>query len=501
MGDATDGTDLPVLGPTAATARDLIRFDTTNWGEGRSRGETEAAEYLGERLRALGLAPQYFESAPRRTSVVVRVPGRRTDLPALVVHGHTDVVPADPAAWSVDPFGGEVRDGMLWGRGAVDMKDMDAMIVTAIGDILESGRLPERELVVAFFADEENGGQYGSHWLVEHHPELFAGATEAISEVGGYSIDVAGRRAYLLQTGEKALVWVRIVAHGPAAHGSRLVRENALTRLAEAVAAIGRHEWPVELTRTTEALLAELERLLDANPSTRSARSGDQLDSPSAGTGDHEPGSLSEAQPSRTGSLSEAQPSRTGPLSEAQPSRRADALVARTGTAAGFLLPSLRNTSNPTVLTAGYKHNVIPDRAEALIDLRPLPGQEQRVLDAIRALLPEGVELEVVRSDVGLEFPFEGRTVEAIKAVIERHDPGAPVLPYLMPAGTDNKALSTLGITGYGFAPLRLPAELDFPGLFHGVDERVPLDALDFGTAVLTDFLLGVSPESASANP
>lgn len=425
------------LTPTARVARDLIRFDTTNWGEGRAKGETEAAEYLGAILEALGLAPEYVESAPRRTSVVARVPGADPSLPALVVHGHTDVVPADRDAWSVDPFAGEVRDGMLWGRGAVDMKDMDAMIITAVRDILDSGRLPRRPLVIAFFADEENGGEFGSHWLVEHRPELFAGASEAISEVGGYSIDVGGRRAYLLQTGEKALVWVRLVAHGAAAHGSRVVSENAITRLAEAVVRIGRTEWPVRLTTTTRALLDALARLMP-------------------GVGDDP-----------------------------------DDLVLATGSAAGFLRASLRATSNPTVLTAGYKHNVIPDRAEALLDLRPLPGEEEAMLQELRAMLPEGVELEVLRRDVGLEAPFDGAIVDDIRAVLARHDPGAPVLPYLMPAGTDNKALSRLGIAGYGFAPLRLPADLDFPALFHGVDERVPLDALDFGTAVLTDFLLG----------
>ena len=426
------------LSTTAAVTRDLIRFDTTNWGGGRAKGETEAAEYLGAILEGLGLQPRYFDSEPGRTSVVARVPGRDPSLPALVVHGHTDVVPAEAAAWSVDPFGGVVRDGMLWGRGAVDMKDMDAMIVTAIGEILGSGRLPERELVVAFFADEENGGVYGSHFLAREHPELFAGATEAVSEVGGYSIDVGGRRAYLLQTGEKALVWIRLVATGPAAHGSRHVPENAVTRLAEAVARIGRRQWPVTLTATTEGLLGELRRLTVGS-----------------GTGE------------------------------------AEDLISTTGTAAGFLLPSIRTTTNPTVLSAGYKHNVIPDHAEALLDLRPLPGEEEAVLAEIRGMLPEGVELEIVHRDIGLEFPFEGPTVNAMIAALHRHDPGAPVLPYLMPAGTDNKALSTLGIRGYGFAPLRLPADLDFPGLFHGIDERVPLDALDFGTAVLRDLLLG----------
>ncbi|MGE0308639.1 MAG: M20/M25/M40 family metallo-hydrolase [Acidimicrobiia bacterium] len=426
------------LSPTARIAQDLIRIDTTNWGGGRSEGEREAAEYLGAKLEALGLQPVYLDAAPRRTSVLARVPGADPTRPALVVHGHSDVVPADAANWSVDPFGGEVRDGMLWGRGAVDMKNMDAMIVQSLADILGSGRQPARDLVIAFFADEESGGIFGSHWVVDNHPELFAGATEAISEVGGYSIDVGGTRAYLLQTGEKSMVWIRLVATGTAAHGSRLIHDNAITKLAETVAAIGRREWPVRLTGTTEQLLSEITRLTGADAT------------------------------------------RVGP----------DELLLSTGTAAGFLLATLRTTSNPTLLAAGYKHNVIPDRAEALIDIRTLPGEEDAVLAEVRAMLPEGVALEVVHRDIGLETPFEGALVDRMREVLQSHDPGAPVLPYLLSGGTDNKALSELGITGYGFAPLRLPAELDFPGMFHGVDERVPLDALDFGTAALTDLLL-----------
>jgi len=426
------------LSPTARIARDLIRFDTSNRGGGDANGETEAAEYLGARLESLGLDPQYFDSAPRRTSVIARVPGRRPELPALVVHGHTDVVPADASSWSVDPFAGEVRDGLLWGRGAVDMKDMDAMILQSLSDILGSGRLPERELVIAFFADEENGGVLGSHWLVDHHPELFAGATEAISEVGGYSVTIGGRRAYLLQTGEKSLVWIRLVAHGPAAHGSRLVARNAVTALAEAVATIGARDWPIRLTSTTEGLLEALAELLPA-----------------------------------------------------QAGADPDTLLLATGSAAGFLQATIRTTSNPTVLAAGYKHNVIPERAEALIDIRTLPGEEDAVLAEVRELLPPGIEVEIVHRDIGLENDFGGPLVERMVRTLQRHDPDAPVLPYLMSGGTDNKALARLGILGYGFAPLRLGPELDFPAMFHGVDERVPLDALDWGTAVLTDFLLG----------
>ncbi|HEV7741361.1 MAG TPA: M20/M25/M40 family metallo-hydrolase [Pseudolysinimonas sp.] len=431
-----DDATAPELEDTARIARDLIRFPSVNWGMGKSDGETEAAEYVAAELAGLGLQPRLFESEPGRTSVIARVEGADASRPALVLHGHLDVVPAMSEDWSVDPFGGEIRDGMLWGRGAVDMKDMDAMILTALGDILNAGERPPRDLIVAFFADEENGGVYGSHWLVDNHPELFAGATEAVSEVGGYSIDVAGNRAYLLQTGEKALVWIKLTARGTTAHGSRVIRDNAVTKLARAVLAVGELEWPVRLTTTTTALLAALRDLL-------------------------------------------------GEPADADP----QAIVTATGTAAGFLNATLRVTSNPTVLEAGYKHNVIPDKAEALIDLRPFAGQEDEVLARIREVIGDQIELEVLHHDVGLEVPFGGRLVDEMVAALGRHDPGAPVLPYLMSGGTDNKALDKLGITGYGFAPLQLTGDLDFPAMFHGIDERVPLSALVFGRAVLGDFL------------
>jgi acetylornithine deacetylase/succinyl-diaminopimelate desuccinylase-like protein len=422
---------------TARIAQDLIRFDTTNYGEGRSNGETVAAEYLGHLLEKLGLKTRYIDADKARTSVIARVPGSDSSLPALVVHGHTDVVPADPKNWTVDPFAGEIRDGMLWGRGAVDMKNMDAMMIGALTDILGEGRQPRRDLVIAFFSDEENGGVYGSHYVVDNHPELFAGATEAISEVGGYSVMLNGTRAYLLQTGEKALIWVKLTARGSAAHGSRVIHANAVTRLAEAVVALGRRDWPVHLTDTTEELLAELARIMEAD------------------------------------------------VNLVDPQE----LVLRTGNAAGFLEASLRTTTNPTVLTAGYKHNVIPDSAEALVDIRCLSGEEDEVLAEVRELIGPHVELEILHQDVGLENKFQGPLVDAMVGALQKADPGAPVLPYLLSGGTDNKALSKLGITGYGFAPLQLPPELDFPAMFHGVDERVPLEALVFGRKVLGDLL------------
>lgn len=423
------------LPEVASVARDLIRFDTTNHGCGRAVGEREAAEYVGAHLANLGLTPEYYEPIPRRTNVMARVSGRNRDKPALVLHGHLDVVPAIAEDWSVDPFAGVVKDGMLWGRGAVDMKDMDAMILTSVAEILRAGEQPERDLVLAFFADEENGGVEGSALVVKDRPEWFTGATEAISEVGGYSIALGDRRVYLLQVGEKALVWIRLVARGRAAHGSSVHADNAVTALAEAVAALGRTEWPVTLTDTTREMVERLSEL--------------------------------------TGQ------STTDP----------DAVAQATGAASGFLRSTLRTTTNPTGLVAGYKHNVIPDRAEALIDVRVLPGTEAAALADIRRIVGDGIEVQIVHQDIGLEVPFGGDIVDAMVGALGRHDPGAPVIPYLMGGGTDNKALATLGIAGYGFAPLRLPAALDFTGMFHGVDERVPVDALVFGQSVLTDLL------------
>ena len=426
------GRELPEV---ARIARDLIRFDTSNWGGGKANGEREAAEYVGAYLESLGLVVDYFEPIARRTNVHARIVGRDSSKTALILHGHLDVVPAPPEGWSVDPFAGEVREGMLWGRGAVDMKDMDAMILTSVAELLRAGEQPERDVIVTFFADEENGGVEGSQLVVAQRPEWFAGATEAISEVGGYSISVDDRRAYLLQVGEKALIWIRLIARGRAGHGSRLHPDNAVTRLAEAVAALGRTRWPVRLTATTRQLLDGLAALTG----------GDTADP--------------------------------------------DALAAHAGPAEGFLRSTFRTTTNPTGLTAGYKHNVIPDHAEALIDVRVLPGTEEAALADIRRIIGDDVEIEIVHADIGLEVPFAGALVDEMVAVLGEHDPGVPVIPYLMGGGTDNKALAALGIAGFGFAPLRLPADLDFTGMFHGIDERVPIESLEFGQRVLTDLL------------
>ena len=346
-------------------------------------------------------------------------------------------MPADAAEWSVDPFAAEERDGLIWGRGAVDMKDMDAMIIAVVRSYLRTGVRPRRDLIVAFFADEEAGGTYGARWMVENHPELFADATEAVSEVGGYSVDIRGQRVYLVQTAEKGIAWLKLVARGTAGHGSQLNDDNPVTKLAAAVARIGAHRWPEQLPEATRDLLRGVSDITGV---------------PFA--------------------------------AESYPD-----LLAELGSVAKFVGATLQNTANPSLLAAGYKHNVIPSSAEALIDCRPLPGEHENLVATIRELAGEGVEVHTEIEAPALEAPFSGRLVDTMTSALLSEDPGARVLPYTLSGGTDNKSLAALGIRGYGFAPLRLTGDLDFPAMFHGVDERVPVSALTFGTRVLDRFL------------
>jgi len=421
----------------AGICQALIRIDTTNYGNNEGAGERKAAEYVAELIHEVGLEATVLESAQGRANVVTRLEGTDKSLPALIVHGHLDVVPAFKDEWSVDPFGAEIKDSMIWGRGAVDMRDMDAMILAVMRQMQRTGTRPRRDLVFAFFADEEAGGDYGARWMVENHPELFEGATEAISEVGGFSATIDGKRAYLLQTAEKGIAWLKLTANGRAGHGSQINEANAVTRLAAAITRIGEHDWPISYTDTTRAFLEGVSGMTGIE------------------------------------------------FTEDNP----QVLLKELGNVARFVGATLQNTANPTVLSAGYKHNVIPGSAEALLDVRTLPGQHEAVMETLRALAGPDVELSSLHLDLALEVPFAGGLVDSMVAALNREDPEAVVLPYMLSGGTDNKSLSRLGITGYGFAPLRLPAELDFTGMFHGVDERVPVDSLKFGTRVLRDLL------------
>ena len=424
----------------------LIRFDTSNTGEPETtKGEADCARWVATQLEAVGYQTEYVESgAPGRGNVVARLEGSDPTRGALLIHGHLDVVPAEAADWSVHPFSGAVEDGYVWGRGAVDMKDMVGMMIAVARHLKQAGVVPPRDLVFAFVADEEAGGKYGAQWLVEHRPDLFDGVTEAIGEVGGFSLTLPGRdggerRLYAIETAEKGIRWMRVTARGTAGHGSMAHDDNAVTLLAETVARLGRHRFPLVLRESVLQFLAAV-----------SEETGYTFDLES---------------PDLEGAID------------------------KLGSVARIVKATLRDTINPTMLKAGYKANVIPASAEAVLDCRVLPGREAAFEAEIDALLGPDVTREWVTEQPPYETSFDGDLVDAMNAALLAADPDARIVPYMLSGGTDAKAFARLGIRCFGFTPLRLPPDLDFAALFHGVDERVPVDALKFGTRVLHHFL------------
>ncbi|AZZ82198.1 hypothetical protein C5O27_14905 [Gordonia alkanivorans] len=426
----------------------LIRFDTSNTGEPETtKGEEECAKWVAQQLEEVGYTTQYVESGrPGRGNVFARLAGPPdSDRGALLIHAHLDVVPAEPADWSVHPFSGAVKDGYIWGRGAVDMKDMAGMALALARQFKRDGTVPPREIVFAFLADEEAGGAWGAHWLVENRPDLFEGITEAVGEVGGFSLTVdrpdgTQKRLYLVETAEKGLGWMRLTAEARAGHGSFLHADNAVTEVAEAVARIGRHTFPLVMTESVSQFLAEVsvETGLDFSP-----------DAPDLETS-----------------------------------------LFKLGNLARIIGATLRDTANPTMLKAGYKANVIPQKAEAVIDCRVLPGRQKAFEKEIDELIGPNVTREWITHLDSYETTFDGDLVDAMNNAILAHDELGKTVPYMLSGGTDAKAFAKLGIRCFGFAPLQLPPDLDFAALFHGVDERVPVDAVLFGTKVFEHFLL-----------
>jgi len=418
--------------------QELIQIPSVNFGEGKG-DEKAAAEYVAAKMKEVGIESKIYESATNRCSVVARIEGRDKSKPGLVVNGHLDVVPANAADWSVDPFSGVIKDGCIWGRGAVDMKNMDAMILAVVRLWAKHDYQPERTIVIVFFADEEAGGIYGSRWMAEKHPEVFAGCSETVSEVGGFSLTLlSGKRVYAIEASQKGIEWMRLTAEGVAGHGSMVNNANAVTRLSEAIAKIGNYTWPQRITKTSDLFFQKISEI-----------SGKPYDK-----------------------------------NNLQP------LIDEVGPMGKMIGATLCNTTNPTMLEAGYKANVIPQSASAVVDGRTLPGYEKELLDTVRSLVGEHVKVESLVSDIPLEVEFGGPLVDAMIAAIKSEDPEGIPIPYLLSGGTDNKALAKLGIVGYGFSPLKLPPDLDFTGLFHGIDERVPVDSLQFGARTLFHFLV-----------
>lgn len=420
-------------------AQALIRIDTTNPGPGEER----AAAYVVDVLAAAGATAEVVEPAPGRCSVLCRVPGRDPELPALLVHGHLDVVPAVEEGWTHDPFGGEEVDGFLWGRGAVDMKNAVGMML-ALQEEIAAGRCPapRRTLVFAYFADEEMGGTLGARWIAEHRPDLLDGVTAAIGEVGAFAVPLPdGRRLYPIQCAEKGMLWIRITVAGEGGHAAFSDGTNALVRAAEMVLAIDR-------LRPQEAPPATHRELVTAVG---------ELFGPGPG-----PDELS-----------------------------ADALGALGAFGA---LASLgdRTRSTPTIVRAGVKENVIPARAELFVDTRYLPGSLDATMSRLLDLLGEDDDHEIVSVSPGVAGGYDPALYERCAAALRRADPGAIVVPFVNSAGTDAQHFEALGVSSLGFMPVPLtPPGFDYLACFHTVDERVPMDAIARGAEILRDVVCG----------
>ena len=420
---------------------ELIRIDTTN----PPGNEVQAAQLVSDELSEAGLEPTVIQSAPGRANVVTRLKGTG-DKPPLLLTAHLDVVEAEPEAWRYPPFCGEIYEGCLWGRGAIDMKNMAAMSIALLTRLKKQGARLDRDVIFAAVADEEAGCRFGSLYLCENHPELVR-AEFAIGEGGGFNINVGAKNYFTVQVAEKGVCWVRARAQGEPGHGSMPRPDSAVVALAEAVSRLGsrglprhRSEPVIEFVR---ALAAEQPALL--RPIIK------MLSSPSL-----------------------------GPLLL---KRLPDRSFARAFSA------MLGNTASPTVLRAGNKTNVIPGFAEAQIDGRILPGQtQQSFLRELSEVLGPDIELEVMHSlPPVVTEPKESGLYDTIMAVMTEREPHSPVVPYMLPGFTDAKAFTSIGARWYGFAPVKLPPDIRFADLFHGHNERIPVDGLRWGTETLTE--------------
>jgi acetylornithine deacetylase/succinyl-diaminopimelate desuccinylase-like protein len=436
-------TDTPeTLGDEAqALCQALLRIDTTN----PPGNERPAAQLLDRSLREVGYEPTLLESADTRANLICRYKGKGSK-PALLLTAHLDVVEANAERWKYPPFSGEIAEGCLWGRGAVDMKNMAAMSTAVMRKLARDRVKLERDVIFAAVADEEAGCDHGSRWLVENHPELVE-AEFALGEVGGFSLHLGKSTYYPVQVAEKGNCWIRARVQGEPGHGSMPRTESAIVRLGEALARLGKAKLPTHVTPTTREFFRQVAA--------------------------HQPGLL----PPLARAL--ARPSLVGALIARAPDN---------ATTRG-IKAMISNTATPTVVSAGKKVNVIPEVAEFHIDGRTLPGQtDADLLRELHELLGPGVELEVTRSAPPVVTePYESALFDVIRAEIESREPGAKVVPYLTPGFTDAKYFTQLGMRWYGFAPLRIERDsgIRFADLFHGHNERIPVDGLRWGAEVL----------------
>ena len=447
--------DSTAVDETVEHLRNLIRIPSVNppgdpagaAGRDSMGQETAAARYCAEVLGQAGIAAEVLETAPGRGSCFARLradPAVAHPEPPLVLLSHVDVVPVEADAWSRDPFGGELVDGVVWGRGAVDMKDMVAMELAVMTALARSHVPLRRDVIFAAVADEEAGGTFGARHWVEARPDLFSSdagpAAVALNEVGGYSMTIGGKRVYGIQVAEKGIIWTRLHATGVPGHGSMPHKDNPAHHLAGAVARLAAAppsgEPPPVVRDFFEALgLGPVVARMAEDPDGAIALLEEQVPDPTM--------------------------------------RRS-------------LGAMLRDTINPTVIHVGTKVNVIAGSGTAEVDVRTLPRTDQEAFTRwMQVLAGPDVTVEAVMSLPAIEAPTDAPIVDLMRAALERADPEAAALPMMITPGTDAKALAELGIPTYGFAPLRLDPGTPFLDLFHGHDERIPVSGLAFGLPVL----------------
>jgi len=430
------------MNPTTAYQRpiellqDLIRFDTTN----PPGNEAECVAYLDRLLSEAGFETTILARTENRPNLVTRLPGRG-DAPPLLMYGHLDVVTTENQKWTHPPFAAEIADGSLWGRGALDMKGGVAMMVAALLKAKAEGLTPPGDVVLALVADEEAGGEYGAGFLVEEHPDLFKGIRYAIGEAGGFTMYVGERKLYPIMVAEKQICWTRITVRGPGGHGSMPVRGGAMAKLAQVLQTLDRKRLPVHVTPIARQMIESIASVLPASQAVLFR----QL------------------------------------LRPALTDRTLDLL----GEKGRIFDPLLHNTVSPTILHGSSKINVIPAEVSVELDGRLLPGLPAETMVAeLQELLGDEVQIEIIRHDPGPPEPDMG-LFDTLGDILRRADPEGIPTPLLISGVTDGRHFAKLGIQTYGFLPMKVPPDADFWHLVHAADERIPVDALDFGVAAL----------------
>jgi acetylornithine deacetylase/succinyl-diaminopimelate desuccinylase-like protein len=420
----------------AELLRRLIRFDTTN----PPGNERECVTFVEGLASGAGLETRILAREPERPNLVARVKGRG-DAPPLLLHGHVDVVTTEGQDWSRDPFAADVEDGFIWGRGALDMKGGVAMMISAALRAAANGEPPPGDVILAVLADEEAGSPLGAEYLVAEHPDLFDGVKHAIGEFGGFDMEIAGKRFFMVEVAEKEVCWMRAAVRGPGGHGSLPMRDGAMGRLGKALHRLDRRRLPVHVTPVARQMIETIAAGLPIHIAT--------------------------------------------PLRALLQPRLTDRILDVLGERGAPFDPLLHNTVNATIVRGGGKINVVPSEIEVELDGRLLPGQTpDDLLREVRDAVGIDLDLEIVTNDPGTGEP-DMALWDTLVASLHAEEPDATVVPFLMPGVSDARFFARLGIQTYGFLPMRLPADLNFMSLIHAADERIPVDSVEFGTKAI----------------